>query len=66
MCETKPSIPVIFATGYTADLELLRQARREGLPMLQKPYSPRDLARKIRETLDQQRVPSHKCARDWS
>ena len=60
MCETKPGIPVIFATGYTADLELLRQARREGLPMLQKPYSPRDLARKIRETLDQQRVPSHK------
>ncbi|MGH9713443.1 MAG: response regulator [Candidatus Acidiferrales bacterium] len=60
MCETNPGVPVIFATGYSADMELLRQARQQGLPMLQKPYSPRDLGRKIRETLDQQRVATHK------
>lgn len=60
MCEAHPVVPVIFATGYSADMELLRQARQQGLPLLQKPYSPRDLGRKIRETLDQQQVVSNK------
>jgi CheY-like chemotaxis protein len=60
ICAANPGVPVIFTTGYSADVELLRQARHQGLPMLQKPYSPRDLGRKIRETLDQQRVVSHK------
>jgi two-component system, cell cycle sensor histidine kinase and response regulator CckA len=60
ICETRPDVPAIFATGYSADIELLRQARQQGLPMLQKPYSPRDLARKVRETLDQPHLVAHK------
>jgi two-component system cell cycle sensor histidine kinase/response regulator CckA len=56
ICETRPDVPAIFATGYGADIKLLMQARQRGLPILQKPYSPRDLARKVRETLDQHRV----------
>jgi two-component system, cell cycle sensor histidine kinase and response regulator CckA len=56
MCENRPGVPAIFATGYGADIKLLRQARQQGLPILQKPYSPRDLARKVRETLDQHRL----------
>jgi two-component system cell cycle sensor histidine kinase/response regulator CckA len=60
ICETRPDVPAIFATGYSADIELLRQARQQGLPMLQKPYSPRDLARKVRETLDQHHLVAHK------
>ena len=52
-CETRPHVPAIFATGYGADIKLLRQARQQGLPILQEPYAPRDLARKVRETLDQ-------------
>ena len=54
ICEIKPDVPVIFATGYTADVAALQKAQQQGLPMLQKPYSPRNLARKIRETLDHQ------------
>ena len=50
----KPDIPVIFATGYSADIELLREAQQQGLTVLQKPYDPRDLARRIRDTLDLQ------------
>ncbi|MGA8767082.1 MAG: response regulator [Candidatus Acidiferrales bacterium] len=50
----KPELAVIFATGYSRDMAQLQRARQEGLPVLQKPYSPRDLARKVRETLDQQ------------
>jgi hypothetical protein len=33
-------------------MSLLHKVQQQGLPVLQKPYSPRDLARKIRETLD--------------
>jgi two-component system, cell cycle sensor histidine kinase and response regulator CckA len=51
----RPDLPVIFATGYSPDLELLQSVMERGLPVLQKPYSPRDLGRKVWETLDQQR-----------
>ena len=50
----KPELAVIFATGYSPDMAQLQKARQERLPVLQKPYSPHDLARKVRETLDQQ------------
>lgn len=49
----KPDLPVIFATGYSPDIALLQEVQQQGLPLLQKPYSPRDLARKVREALDQ-------------
>jgi two-component system cell cycle sensor histidine kinase/response regulator CckA len=53
MRNDKPDLPVIFTTGYSPDVTQLQKVQQEGLPVLQKPYSPRDLARKIRETLDQ-------------
>jgi two-component system, cell cycle sensor histidine kinase and response regulator CckA len=49
----RPDIPVIFATGYSADMALLQKAEQKELPIIQKPYSPKDLARKVRESLDQ-------------
>jgi two-component system cell cycle sensor histidine kinase/response regulator CckA len=48
----KPEIPVIFATGHSSDIPLLHAVQQQGLPILQKPYSPRDLGRKVREMLD--------------
>jgi two-component system cell cycle sensor histidine kinase/response regulator CckA len=48
----KPGVPVIFVTGYSADIALLQEAQQQGLTVLQKPYDPRDLARRIRDTLD--------------
>ena len=56
---SRPDVPVIFATGYSADIAALERARQQGSPMLQKPYSPRDLARKIRDTLDKHQLVSH-------
>jgi hypothetical protein len=44
---------VIFATGYSADVEMLLEIRHKKIMVLQKPYIPRDLARAVRETLDQ-------------
>ncbi len=48
----RPGLPVILVTGYGADMATVEQMRQEGLEVIQKPYAPRDLARKIRETLD--------------
>lgn len=48
----RPDIPVLFVTGYSADNEMLRSIQRRNLPLLLKPYGPRDLAQKVREALD--------------
>jgi two-component system, cell cycle sensor histidine kinase and response regulator CckA len=55
-----PGLPVVFTTGYSPDIGLLEQAQREGLPILQKPYAPRNLALRVREALDKAaRLASH-------
>jgi two-component system cell cycle sensor histidine kinase/response regulator CckA len=48
----KPGLPVLFATGYGADIASLQKAIEQGLPVIHKPYTPRDLGRRIRECLD--------------
>jgi two-component system cell cycle sensor histidine kinase/response regulator CckA len=50
----KSGLPVLFATGYSADIALLHKAEMQGAILLHKPYIPRDLARRVRETLNQQ------------
>jgi len=48
-----PSIPVIFTSGYSEESEILSSLVSRGKAvLLQKPYPPKDLARKIREVLD--------------
>lgn len=49
----KKNLSVIFATGYSSDIGLLDKVQQQGLPVIQKPYSARELACKVRETLDQ-------------
>ncbi len=47
-----PSLPVLFISGFTGD-ELQRQgALRPGIAFLQKPYTPRELAERVRAVLD--------------
>ena len=51
--KVNPSIPVIFTSGYSEESEILRSLlSRGGAQLLQKPYPPSDLARKIRDILD--------------
>lgn len=57
MSAENPEIPVIFATGYSADFALLHKVQQQRLPILQKPYTARELARKVRETLDRHAAP---------
>jgi len=46
------NVPILFTSGYSPDAELLKKLEAAGHPLLQKPYSPRELLRKLRETLD--------------
>ena len=48
----RPDIKAIFTSGYTADIVRQRGFLDEGLTLLTKPLSPRDLLTKIREVLD--------------
>lgn len=48
-----PAIPVIFTSGYSEESELISSLVSHGRALLlQKPYPPKDLARKIRDILD--------------
>ncbi|MGC1106628.1 MAG: response regulator [Candidatus Acidiferrales bacterium] len=48
----KPGVPVIFSSGYSEESARLASLTSQGVALLQKPYGPKTLARKIREVLD--------------
>jgi two-component system, cell cycle sensor histidine kinase and response regulator CckA len=50
---SKPGIPVIFTSGYSDEAAWISPLLEKGVVVLQKPYGPKVLARKIRELLDQ-------------
>jgi two-component system, cell cycle sensor histidine kinase and response regulator CckA len=47
-----PNIAVLYMSGYTGDKVFARGVSEEGVAFLQKPFSPVELARKVREVLD--------------
>jgi two-component system, cell cycle sensor histidine kinase and response regulator CckA len=47
-----PSIKALFITGYTDNAIVHNGHLGPGIDILQKPFRPRDLARKVREVLD--------------
>jgi two-component system, cell cycle sensor histidine kinase and response regulator CckA len=48
----KPGVPVVFATGYSNETAVLTEMVDRGITVLQKPYSPGVLCRRVREALD--------------
>jgi two-component system cell cycle sensor histidine kinase/response regulator CckA len=48
----KPGFPVMFTTGYTSESASLKSHLETGAIFLQKPYSPQELGRMVRGTLD--------------
>ncbi len=48
-----PGVRVIFTSGYTEDFVRRNKLLDEGVPIISKPVSPRDLLHKIREVLEQ-------------
>jgi PAS domain S-box-containing protein len=49
----RPITKVLFATGYTENVIVSRGVLKPGIRYLPKPFTPRVLAAKVRETLDQ-------------
>jgi len=50
---SRPSLPVLYMSGYTDDAIVHHGVLSEGTPFLQKPFTPHGLAQKVREVLDQ-------------
>jgi len=49
----RPSIRVLYMSGYTDEAIVRTGVLEEGRPFLQKPFTPMQLAKKIREVLDE-------------
>ena len=52
LCALRPSIRVLYMSGYADEAIVRTGVLDEGKPFLQKPFTPRQLARKVREVLD--------------
>ena len=52
----RPSIRVLYMSGYMDEAIVRTGVLDEGKPFLQKPFTPLQLARKIREVLDEQEI----------
>ena len=51
--QQRPGLPVLFTTGYTRNAIVHDGRLDAGVHLLGKPYTQQDLARKIRELIDQ-------------
>jgi two-component system, cell cycle sensor histidine kinase and response regulator CckA len=51
--KTNPGMTVLFMSGYTANVISHHGVLEEGVHFIQKPFTLRDLANKVRKTLDQ-------------
>ncbi|MGQ9494302.1 MAG: GAF domain-containing protein [Anaerolineae bacterium] len=49
----RPNLPVLFITGYSAEMVHMPSAMLATLPVLQKPFAMADLGRKVRKVLDE-------------
>jgi CheY-like chemotaxis protein len=50
--QLRPDLEVLFISGYTNTEGPGRDLRDTGFPLLQKPFSPESLVRRVRELLD--------------
>ncbi len=48
----KTDIPVLFVSGYSADIKEIEKIIKQGIPLLHKPYSREELLQRIRILLD--------------
>ena len=48
----RPGLRILYMSGYTDDAIFRHGILEDGIPFLQKPFSPEALARKVREVLD--------------
>ena len=51
LAKRRPTVRVLFSSGYTDDASVLQGVREAGTAFLQKPFAPEDLILKLREVL---------------
>ena len=51
LSQQRPTLRVLFCSGYTDDASVREGVREAGTAFLQKPFSPEELIRKVREVL---------------
>jgi signal transduction histidine kinase/ActR/RegA family two-component response regulator len=56
LCALRPSVRVLYMSGYADEAIVRTGVLEEGKPFLQKPFTPMQLARKLREVLDEPEV----------
>jgi FixJ family two-component response regulator len=52
MCNVRPGLGVVFATGYTAEVASLTSLVAKGACVIQKPFTATSLSRAIRQVLE--------------
>jgi CheY-like chemotaxis protein len=52
LARLRPDLPVLYTSGYSDEEAIRRGLLVQGRPFLQKPFTPTDLARRVRELLD--------------
>jgi len=58
MKKVRPNLKVLFMSGYTADVIAQRGVLDRSVAFLHKPFSPVELAAKVRQVLDTSPLPS--------
>ena len=56
LARLRPDLPLLYTSGYSDEEAIRRGLLVQGRPFLQKPFTPSDLARRVRELLD---TPTH-------
>jgi PAS domain S-box-containing protein len=51
LAQLKPSLRVLYMSGYSSDMMASRGVLQEGLLLVEKPFSPEQLVQKVREVL---------------
>jgi len=52
LLDLRPGVPVLYMTGYSDEAIARHGVLDPGTALIQKPFTPAALARKVRETLD--------------